>query len=593
MTGGTAQWGGAMETSPLYSPDLAPTPKVQRTWRTWDIAAIWVGMAACIPTYILASYMIRSGLNWVEALAIIFVANLILTVPLILNGQAGSKYGLPFAVLGRAPFGVVGVHVPAMARALVACGWFGVQTWIGGLAIHAIACTLVGAPIESGLSAGKFGAFAISWGLTLFFVWRGTESIRQLERLAAPMLLLVGLVLMGWASSQADSPATILGQSSQLESPTAQYRDDGAVELSPLRGLDGGWKADAYRIAPPSRLESAPWRPVQGGPLIVAPTEIAPRRAQGNGRPEPADLVVQFRRGQSLSSPSPVRKAKAPPSKIASWLFWITATVGFWATMSISIADITRYGRSQRDQAVGQLLGLPGTMLLYGFVSVFVTCAALVGFDDILTAEDAPWDPVSLVAQFDSPMVVVTAQSILLVATLTTNIAANVVAPANVFANLWPRVLSFRRGGLITGVIGVCIVPWLLFDRISDLLVFVSGFLGPVLGVMLADYYWVRRTRVSLSDLFAPNGAYAYRSGVNPAAMAALAAGVAVALIGYFVPALGWLYTASWFSGCLTSFVLYGLLMSRTRQFFREAQPPPRPTAQVFAASTGEQDSTN
>ena len=593
MTGGTAQLGGAMETSPLYSPDLAPTPKVQRTWSTWDIAAIWVGMAACIPTYILASYMIRSGLNWGEALAIIFVANLIVTVPLILNGQAGSKYGLPFAVLGRAPFGVIGVHVPAMARALVACGWFGVQTWIGGLAIHAIACTLVGAPIESGLSAGKFCAFAISWGLTLFFVWRGTESIRQLERLAAPMLLLVGLALMGWASGQAHSPAAILGQSSQLESPTAQYRDDGAVELSPLRELDGSWKADAYRIAPPSRLESAPWRPVQGSPLIVPPTEIAAHRAQGNGWLKPADLVVQFRRGQSLSSPSPVREAKASPSKVASWLFWITAMVGFWATMSISIADITRYGRSQRDQAVGQLLGLPGTMLLYGFVSVFVTCAALVGFDDILTAEDAPWDPVSLVAQFDSPMVVVTAQSILLVATLTTNIAANVVAPANAFANLWPRVLSFRRGGLITGVIGVCIVPWLLFDRISDLLVFVSGFLGPVLGVMLADYYWVRRTQVSLPDLFDPNGAYSYRNGVNPAAMAALAAGVAVALIGYFVPALGWLYTASWFSGCLTSFVLYGLLMSHTRQLFREAQPPPRPTAQVSAASTGGQGSTN
>lgn len=593
MTGGTTPLGNAMEASPLYSPDLAPTPKAQRIWSAWDIAAIWVGMAACIPTYILASYMIRSGLNWMEALAIIFVANLIVAVPLILNGQAGSKYGLPFAVLGRAPFGVVGVHAPAMARALVACGWFGVQTWIGGLAIHAIACTLVGASIESGLSAGKFSAFAVSWGLTLFFVWRGTESIRQLERLAAPMLLLVGLALMGWASSQAPSPAAILGQSSQLESPTARYQDDGAVELSPLRGLDGSWKAEAYRIAPPSQLESASWRPVQGGALILVPPEIAARGTQGNGQPEPTNFVVQFRRGPALSSPSPVQEAKAPSSKIASWFFWTTAMVGFWATMSISIADITRYGRSQRAQAVGQLLGLPGTMLLYGFVSLFVTCAALVGFDDILTAEDAPWDPVSLVAQFDSPIVVVTAQLVLLVATLTTNIAANVVAPANAFANLWPRVLSFRRGGLITGVIGVCIAPWLLFERISDLLVFVSGFLGPVLGVMLADYYWVRRSQVSLPDLFDPKGAYAYRGGVNPAAMAALAAGVSVALIGYFVPALGWLYTASWFSGCLTSFLLYGFLMSRTGQHIWKAPPAPRPAAQVSTAAASGQGLTN
>lgn len=588
MMGGVAQAGDTVEASSLYSPDLAPTPKAQRTWSTWDIAAIWVGMAACIPTYILASYMIRNGLGWMEALAIIFVANLIVTALLVLNGQAGAKYGLPFAVLGRAPFGVAGVHVPALVRALVACGWFGVQTWIGGLAIHAIACTLVGTPVEPGLSVDKFVAFATSWAVTLFFVWRGTESIRRLERLAAPLLLLVGLALLGWAAGQADSPTAILAQSGQLERQTAEYRDDGAVELSPLRGLEGEWKADAYRIAAPSRLESAPWRPTQAGAMIVTPEETADLRDAASGRPKSAHLVVQFRHGQSLSSPAPVAEAEAPSSKIASWLFWTTAMVGFWATMSISISDITRFGRSQLAQVAGQFLGLPGTMLLYSFVSVFVTCAALVGFDDVLTAEDAPWDPVSLVAQFDSPAVVVVAQLILFVATLTTNIAANVVAPANVFANLWPRVLSFRRGGLITGAIGVCIAPWLLLDRISDLLVFVSGFLGPVLGVMLADYYWVRSTQVSLPDLFDPNGAYAYRSGVNPVAMTALAAGVAVALIGYFVPALNWLYTASWFSGCLMSFVLYGLLMPQHEQLFRRPQPSTKPTTRVSASAGGQ-----
>ena len=431
MTGGTAQLGGAMETSPLYSPDFGANAQgathLEHLGHCRHLGGDGGLHTHLHPRQLHDTERSELGGGFGDHLRRQLdrdrAPNLEWTGP-----ARSTAYPSPCS--GRAPFGVVGVHVPAMARALVACGWFGVQTWIGGLAIHAIACTLVGAPIESGLSVGKFCAFAISWGLTLFFVWRGTESIRQLERLAAPMLLLVGLALMGWASGQAHSPAAILGQSGQFESPTAQYRDNGAVELSPLRELDGSWKADAYRIAPPSRLESAPWRPVQGSPLIVPPTEIAAHHAQGNGWLKPADLVVQFRRGQSLSSPSPVREAKASPSKVASWLFWITAMVGFWATMSISIADITRYGRSQRDQAVGQLLGLPGTMLLYGFVSVFVTCAALVGFDDILTAEDAPWDPVSLVAQFDSPMVVVTAQSILLVATLTTNIAANVVAPA-------------------------------------------------------------------------------------------------------------------------------------------------------------------
>ena len=539
--------------SSLYSQDLAPVADSQRTWTTWNLAAVWVGMAACIPTYILASYMIKSGLNWVEALAIILLANLIVTVPMTLNGHAGVKYGVPFAVLGRASFGVAGVHIPALARALVACGWFGIQAWIGGLAIYAIACTLTGVPIAGGITVGKFIAFGASWALTLFFIWRGTESIRLLESLAAPILLGIGLLLVVWGANQAGGIADVLAQSAQLEQPTAQYRADGSVAVLPLRGLDGNWKADSYRIVGRSGLERAEWQPVPSGSLEISAAEIAAIGAQ-------EDLLVQFRREESISSPVPVAADSAKQSRFAVWLFWITAMVGFWATMSISIADITRYGRSQRAQVTGQFMGLPSTMLFYSFVSVFVTCAALIGFDDILVAEDAPWDPVTLVARFDNPLIVVATQLLLLIATLTTNIAANVIAPANAFANLWPRVVSFRCGGLIAGLVGVATAPWLLLGRISELLVFVSGFLGPVLGVMLADYYWIRRTRISLPDLFDPGGAYRYRNGVNPTAMIALAAGVATALVGYFVPWLQWLYTASWFSGFLVSFLMYGLL---------------------------------
>ena len=522
--------------------------------------SIWVGMAACIPTYILASYMIKSGLNWMEALVIIFVANLIVTVPMVLNGHGGVKYGVPFAVLGRAPFGVVGVHVPTLVRALVACGWFGIQVWIGGLAIHAIACTLVGSPIEPGATVGKFVAFAFSWLFTLFFVWRGTESIRQLESFAAPVLLMIGVLLVAWGLSQGGGFAAVLDQNKQLELPTAEYQADGSISLAPLRNLDGAWKADSYRIASASRIDHSEWHPIGDAPLLLTAHEVALYRAEPNDE----DLAVQFRRDDMLSSPIPVAVPATPPAKISSWLLWMTAMVGFWATMSISIADITRYGLSQRKQVVGQFLGLPGTMLFYSFVSVFVTCAALIGFDGILIVEDAPWNPVSLLSRFDNPIVVIIAQLFLFVATLTTNIAANVIAPANAFANLWPQAISFRTGGLLTGLIGACIAPWLLLDRIGDLLVFISGFLGPVLGVMLADYFWVRRTRISLPDLYDPEGAYSYRNGVNVVAMAALAVGVAFALAGYFVSGLRWLYTASWFSGCLVSFIAYGLFMSRT-----------------------------
>lgn len=551
-----------VERSPLYSPDLAPVPKALRTWSAWNLAAVWVGMAACIPTYLLASYMIKSGLMWWEALTIILLANIIVTVPMTLNGHAGVKYRVPFAVLGRAPFGTVGVHVPALVRALVACGWFGVQTWIGGLAIYVIACTLFAQPVASGLTTGKFVAFGVSWALTLYFIWRGTESIRYLETLAAPVLIGVGLLLVIWGASQGGGFAAVLGQSAQLEHPTAQYRSDGSVSVSPLKGLNGEWKADAYRIAVRSDLQKTNWRDAPSGSLVIPSSEAQGLRDGGATSNTPSDLLLQLRRGEFASSPVPVSTESATNSKLATWLFWMTAMVGFWATMSISIADITRFGINQRAQVAGQFLGLPSTMLLYSFVSVFVTCAALIVFEDVLVAEDAPWDPVSLIARFESPSVVIATQLLLLIATLTTNIAANVIAPANAFANLFPHTISFKRGGVITGVIGIMIAPWLLFDRISELLVFVSGFLGPVLGVMLADYYCVRRTRMSIRDLFDPQGPYRYRNGFNPAAMVALAAGVAVALAGYFVAWLQWLYTTSWFSGFFVAFLVY-LMLSR------------------------------
>lgn len=545
-----------MEDSPLYSADLAPAPDDNCTWSLWSYAAIWVGMAVCTPTWLLASYMIRSGLNWTEALAIVFAGNLIVTVPMILNGHAGARYRLPFAVLGRAAFGIAGVHGPAMVRALVACGWFGVQTWIGGLAIHAIGCALGGLPVEAGLTLGKLAGFALSLSLNLIIIWRGIDSIRRVEFWAAPLLLAVGLCLMAWGTAVGGGFSPVLRQGDQFDRPTAAYEAGGGVVLAPLRDARRVVKAQQFRIGAPDALTNAPWRPLSADEERLSAAELPN-----------APLAVQFRRDGEISSAINVGANDPAPPRFAVWLFWTTAMVGFWATMSISIADITRYSRSQAAQVAGQLLGLPGAMLFYSFISIFVTSAALIGIDRVLIVEDAPWDPVTLLAQFENPVLVVAAQLALLVATVTTNVAANVIAPANVFANLLPRRIDFRLGGLITGLIGVLIAPWWLFDRISDLLVFVSGLLGPVLGVMLADYYWVRRGVISVRDLFNPAGAYAYRRGVNPAATLALGLGVAAALIGYFVPMLEWLYTGSWFSGFVVAFVVYGLCAPGNRAY--------------------------
>jgi NCS1 family nucleobase:cation symporter-1 len=236
--------------------------------------------------------------------------------------------------------------------------------------------------------------------------------------------------------------------------------------------------------------------------------------------------------------------------------------VGFWATMSISIADITRYASTQKDQVAGQFIGLPATMMLYSFVGIFVTCAAVINFKDVLIADDAPWDPVSLIAKFKNPVVVIIAQIFMLIATLSTNIAANVIAPSNAFSNLWPKKISFKAGGTITGIIGIVIAPWWLLNEISGFLILVSGLLGPVLGILIADYFLVRNKKLELAELFKEEGIYSYgKTGFNKAAMIALIVGVFAALIGLFVPALSFLYSLSWFTGFIISFGLYYILM--------------------------------
>ncbi len=538
--------------SPLYSRDLAPVPAAERTWNLWSLAALWIGMAVCIPTYILASYMIRDGLDWLEALFIIFFANVIVTTPMVFNGHAGTRYGVPFPVLGRAAFGHVGVHVPSIVRALVACGWFGIQTWIGGTAIHAIGCALVGAEVSPDLTAGKFIGFGLFWLMNIYFIYKGNESIRWLEQLAAPILLAIGLALVAWGAVKGGGFATVLSQSGQLEQATAQLDGQGHLLLSPLTHADGSVKADAFRVASANAaLDQAAWRPLTSTPLNLAELSLEPA----------APVLVQFRAGSATSSAVTAVPIKAPRSRILLWLTWLTGMVGFWATMAISIADITRYAKSQRDQVLGQFIGLPGTMLLYSFVGVFVTCAALIAFPDLLVKEDAPWDPVALIARFKSPAVVIAAQFFMIIATLSTNIAANVIAPANAFANALPRAIDFKRGGLIAGLIGIAICPWWLLGQIAGLLLTVSGFLGPILGVLLADYFFVRRRQLSLPDLFKVDGCYSFSNGINGRALFAMLLGMALALVGYVYPPLAFLYNLAWFIGCFVAMIAYTLAM--------------------------------
>jgi NCS1 family nucleobase:cation symporter-1 len=458
----------------LYNEDLAPVEPSRRTWGIYSYASLWVAMSVCIPTYMLASGLIAGGMSWKQAIGTIFLGNLIVLIPMLLNAHAGAKYGIPFPVFVRASFGVRGANVPAILRAIVACGWFGIQTWIGGQAIYSMLRVL--SPTVASNSALPWLCFFAFWFLNILVIWRGIETIRFLEGIAAPFMLAVGLLLLWWITRKA-----------------------------------GGL-----------------------GPVLSSP-----------GKFQTAGEFMRF------------------------FIPSLTGMVGFWATVALNIPDFTRYATSQRAQAIGQAVGLPPAMTLYSFIGVAVTSASVVLFGKAI------WDPIVLLGQFRQPVVATIALIALLVATLNTNVAANVVSPSNDFSNLNPRLISFRTGGLITGIAGLCIMPWKLLgdfhSYIFGWLVGYSGLLGPVAGIMITDYFLVRRTRLDVPSLYSREGAYEYRSGINPRAMWALGAGVFIALFGLVVPAFRWVYDYSWFVGFAVAGTLYYFSMrAQTREIERE-----------------------
>jgi cytosine/uracil/thiamine/allantoin permease len=546
----------------LYSADLAPVPKEKRTWTTLSLAALWVGMAVCIPTYLLASYMIKSGMGWLESLIIIGVANLIITIPMILNAHAGVKYGIPFPVLGRASFGTRGIHLPSITRAFVACGWFGIQTWVGGLALYEIIHAFNPVPIQNGLDVTKFLCFMAFWFLNMYFVWKGNKSIKWLEEFSAPILILLGIALIVWGSYNAGGFKNVLSKCEQLQHPTASIQTTGnswEIQLNPLVNANSKQKAEKFQLKSISYEKE-----------LETNWENIPK----NGKFEISNenqlksIKLRFKNEKNTSSwvnPVLLETQKNKSSTWFDYVKWLTVMLGFWATMSLSISDISRFAPSQKSQKIGQFLGLPGTMLLFSFIAIFVTCAAALIFNDVLISEDAPWDPVALLGKFESPWVVIITQLFMIIATLSTNIAANVIAPSNAFSNLFPRKVSFKMGGTITGIIGILICPWWLMNDISNLMIFISGLLGPVLGIMLCDYFIIRKKELILEELYNPSGVYSYgKYGYNFSALIALLVGVIVALVWSLIPSLSHFADFSWFTGFFVSFIMYYFLMPKS-----------------------------
>jgi len=448
-------------------------------------AALWISMSACVPTYMLASSLIGGGMDWSQAVLTIFLGNLIVLVPIMLNAHAGARYGIPFPVLCRASFGTVGANVPALLRALVACGWFGIQSWIGGEAIHKILgiflpAIAAGTPGALGITASQFACFMVFWGINMWVVCRGIESIRLLLSIKAPLLIALGVLFLWWA-----------------------YRAAGGF-----------------------------------GPMLSQPSAFAP------GQPRAGQFGAFF-----------------VPA--------LTGMIGFWATLSLNIPDFSRYARSQRDQMIGQALGLPLAMAFYSFIGVAVTSATIVIFGRTI------WDPLDVLVRFRNPAVLLLAMAALCIATLATNIAANVVSPANDFAHLAPRRISFRIGGLITGIVGIAMMPWKLVadpsGYIFTWLVGYSALLGPIGGIMIADYFVIRHMDLDVPALYDPEGRYSYRGGWSLVAIASFLAGALPNLPGFLaqvglidparVPALLLqVYSFAWFAGFAIAFVVYLVL---------------------------------
>ncbi|MCL6444805.1 MAG: NCS1 family nucleobase:cation symporter-1 [Alicyclobacillus sp.] len=458
----------------LTNRDLQPVPAAERRWSWYSYMALWMGMVHNIFNYEVAASLIALGMNIWEALLTIFVADLILMIPLGLNGYVGTRFGIPFPVFARLAFGVFGANIPALIRAFVAIGWFGVQSYLGSTALNALITFL--APGWSKLSGTFLGMPANGW-IALLLFWflqgllalHGMEIIRRFENWAGPLVLVIMLGLVIWAAGIVHGFGPLFHQHSSFKSNAAF------------------WAAF--------------------GPAVIS-------------------------------------------------------VIGSWASMGLNIPDFTRFSRSTKDQVIGQFLGLPITTFVFSLMSGFITSATIVAFGS------AVWDPVQLLQHFHNPFVLIVGAASLTAATISVNVASNLVSPIYDLMNVFPKRLNFKSAALISMIIAFVMMPWRLMQSpqsLETLLNTAGAFLGPATGIVIADFWFLRKRNISLQDLYRVHGIYRYAKGFNLYAMVALVISMLASFAGNFLPALKMISGYGWLIGVALGFVLYSVFMKLTR----------------------------
>lgn len=477
--------GSDLANSRFLNDDLAPVGAEQRTWTTYSYAALWIGMSHNLATWALAAGLIAVGMSWLQAIIVIAIANVVVLIPMLLNAHAGTKYGIPFAVFLRTMYGVRGANFGALLRAFVACGWFGIQTWLGGSGVAVVLGKIFGdwwtnASEVAGEPWTMWLSFAIFWILQMAMIWKGMETIRRFENWAGPAVMVVAVIMLVWMAIEVGGLGPVVDQPSKL-----------------------GWGPEFWAVFFPSLM----------------------------------------------------------------------GMIAFWSTMSLSIPDFTRFSKSQKGQMVGQGLGLPTTMTFFSILAVLITSAGIALYGETI------WDPNQLIGKFDNVLVVFIGIVTVVVATLAVNVAANVVSPAYDFSNVFPKLISRRTGGVITGILGIVIMPWKLLSS-ADTYIFVwldfyGGLFGAVAGLMIADYWVIKRRVIDVPECYREGGRYWFTGGWNLKAMIATIIGMVFAVGGAnsavgadgvktgpfpvdgFIPFLKVFWNYNWVVGFVVAFVLY------------------------------------